>query len=66
MSVGHPDAHSYPLATLWAEVEIARDRQNAEYATQAVLLQNAVSSLLDKESAKHFKQVIERLNDGKQ
>ena len=64
LSQGHVEAHQYPLASLWTEVEIARKRINRDFATQTLLFQNAVGALFDKDAAKHFKTIIEGLTDG--
>lgn len=61
---GHRWAAKYPLWQLWMEAEIIRDRVNGVMVSQAILIQGAVSSLLSKEGAKGFKELVESLNDG--
>lgn len=63
MSEGHPDAPYYPIGVVWDEARIVVERHNGAHATQAVLVQLAVSSVLSKDGAKEFKKTINRLND---
>lgn len=64
MSQGHPDARHYPLCTLWHEADLARKRINLGHVTEALLIQSAVASLLDKQAAKDFQSLIRKLSDG--
>lgn len=59
---GHPDAREYPLAVLFDESSIVVERLNGMEVTRAILLQQAVSSLLSKEGSKSFKEVVEKLS----
>lgn len=61
---GHVHAAVYPLWRLWMEAEIVRDRVNGLLVSEAVLIQHAVGSLLSKEAAKSFKELVESLNNG--
>lgn len=49
---------------LFVEAEIVRDRINGLAVTQAILLQNAVASVISKEGGKAFKEIVERLSNG--
>lgn len=61
---GHVHAALFPLWRLWVEAEIVRDRVNGLLVSEAILIQHAVGSLLSKEAAKSFKELVENLNDG--
>lgn len=54
----------YPLGMLWFEAELVVTRLNAEDATRAILLQQAVSSILSKDGAKNFRKSITKLTGG--
>lgn len=62
ISEGHADAHSYPIGMVWDESRLAVERINRFHATQAVLTQQAVASILSKDGAKEFKNTITELN----
>lgn len=61
---GHSGAARYPLWKLAMEAEIVRDRLNSLAVTQAILTQGAIGSVLSKEGAKAFKELVEQLNGG--
>jgi len=48
---------------VWDESRLAVARINGFHATQAILVQLAISSALSKEGAKEFKKSIQRLNE---
>ncbi len=64
LDAGHIQANQYPVHWVWEEAEIVMDRQNRTMASEAVLLQAAVSSVLSKPAAKEFGRLIKRLNEG--
>ncbi len=64
LEFGHTRAARYPMWQVWLESEIVIDRHNSRMVTEAVLIQGAVSSLFEKESAKHFKELLESMTDG--
>lgn len=64
LAEGHVDAQFYPLGMVFVETEIAVDRINAAFVTQATLTQLAVGSLLSKEQAKEFKNTTKKLLEG--
>lgn len=41
-----------------------RDRVNGLLATNAIVLQSAIASLLSKDAAKDFKKLVETMSDG--
>lgn len=59
---GHVDAAHYPLGMLGDEVRLVVKRVNGAMASEAVLLQLAVSSMFDKKAAKLFQKTLKRLN----
>jgi len=63
MAEGHPQARKYPLAMLWTEAELARERINAQLATEATLMHQvgiAVTAPKGKGFAP-FKKLVEKL-----
>jgi hypothetical protein len=65
MAEGHQHASRYPLSTLWIEVELATERINRRIATEALVMQAVVGTVMGgKEGAKHLKSLLKRLNDG--
>lgn len=67
MAEGHAHARKYPLAMLWTEAELARERVNARLATEAVLLQQvAVAVLTPKgKGVKHLNETLRKMQDGR-
>lgn len=63
LSEGHADAPYYPIGKVWDECRLVVERHNGAHATQAVLVQLAVASILSKDGAKEFKKTINRLNE---
>lgn len=66
MAEGHPCARKYPLAMLWTEAELARERVNARLATEATLLhQVAIAVLTPKgRGVKHLTKTLRKLQHG--
>lgn len=64
MAHGHPEARHYPVPMLSNEAAIVVNRLNREHATNAVLTQMAVSSVLSKKAGKQFEKRIKQLNEG--
>lgn len=57
-------AGRYPIGRLWTEAKIVKDRINAKSAQDALLMQAAIGSILDEKAAKHFKELIGKIQDG--
>ena len=57
---GHPAARRYPLGFLWSEARIATRRANARMATEAVLMQAVVTTVLA--GGDHLRELLGRLN----
>lgn len=49
---------------LLVESEIVRDRINGMAVTQAILIQNAIASVISEEGGKAFTEIVEHLGDG--
>lgn len=63
MAQGHPDAWDYPLAFMWNEARIARDRINGQTATEATLLFQTIQAVWSGK-VDNFKRSIEGLIHG--
>lgn len=48
---------------VWDEARLVVERRNSEHATNSVLMQLAVLSVLSKDGQREFKKTIKRLND---
>jgi hypothetical protein len=65
MAEGHPDANVYALGHLWVEATIARQRANAQIATQATLAyQAAAAAQGGKDAHAAFLKTLKELTDG--
>ncbi|PTX46990.1 hypothetical protein IQ03_03513 [Gemmobacter caeni] len=63
---GHHNAALYPVARIFLEAELVRERLDAERADAAVLMQLTVGSLMDKQTAKDFtKRIGEMTGNGR-
>lgn len=63
MAEGHPQARHYPLCMLWREADIARARWQQQAATNAILIQNAIGSVLSEKGSEHFQKLVTGLAD---
>jgi hypothetical protein len=61
MAHGHPHARRYPLGFMMDEAALVVERVNNGHATQATLLQMAVSGVLSKKANKAFQEQIKNL-----
>lgn len=64
MGNGHPDAEFYPVHRVWEEASIVSTRVNRMLATEALVLQVTVLSVMTKGGQSEFKKLIKRLSDG--
>jgi hypothetical protein len=60
----HLHAELYPLWFLYEEHRLLSVVKNQEEAMRAVLIQCAVSSILDKKANKEFQKLIKRMTEG--
>lgn len=58
---GHAEAPFYPVGMVSDEVSLVLTRSNHAEATRAVLLQMAVSGVLDKKAGELFQATIKKL-----
>lgn len=61
---GHHNASRYPVARIFTEAELVRERLDADAVRDAVLLQMAVGSLLDKSTAQDFSKRVKEMIGG--
>lgn len=64
MANGHPDAPHYVVHKVWEETHLVTQRINQQLATEAMLTQMAVSTLLSAQAGREFNKIIERMTDG--
>lgn len=63
---GHHNASQYPLARIFTEAEIVRQRLDADRANAAVLMQLTLGSLFSDQTAKDFtKRIGEMTENGR-
>lgn len=60
LSEGHAYARHYPLATVWYEAQIVRERINNRMVTETTLMHSAMSAII---SEKAFPNLKKRLKD---
>lgn len=58
---GHPNAGLYTIGRIYDESELVVERLNSRAATDAILLQSAVASVISKDAGKHFDSLINGL-----
>lgn len=59
---GHPHAPRYPLATVWTEAEIVRERFASRRKMDAVIMQMCIASIATKKAGKELQGFLDRLN----
>ena len=65
LAQGHPDAALYPLCHLWTEVTIARERVNAQMASEAALMYQIVQTVMGgQEQVSALTDTLKRLGNG--
>jgi len=57
------NAQQYPIGMVWDEARLVVERRNREHATNAILTQLAVASILSKDGRKEFTKTVKRLNE---
>jgi hypothetical protein len=63
MKEGHRYARQYPLAYLWSEVRIVRQRLARQRALEAVLMQMVIGSMFNKDAGAELKKTLERMDE---
>jgi hypothetical protein len=64
LSEGHNAARRYPIAMVWTEARMVRQRWAERRVTEAVVMQATIASVLSKEGGSHFQTVLQELRDG--
>lgn len=60
---GHTQAQFYPLRRVWEEAALVADRENSLEASRAILMNKAVSAVIDKKASSDFKKTIKGMTD---
>ena len=58
LSEGHLHARSYPLAVVWSEARIVRERNANRRSRDAVVMQLIVGSVLSKNASKELAKLL--------
>lgn len=67
LAEGHAHANRYPLAKVWFEARIVRERMNGMLASQIALMHTAMATLVSskpKEAIKHLNKQLKDLRNG--
>lgn len=59
---GHAAAMRYPLATVWTEAEIIRNRQAGRRKLDAAIMQLCIASIVSEKGGKHLQTFIAQLD----
>lgn len=67
LAEGHVNARKYPLAMLWNEAELVRERVNARLATEATLLHAVAMAVLTPKGkgVAHLNKTLRKLQNGR-
>jgi hypothetical protein len=60
---GHSAARHYPVAVVWSESRIVRQRKSQDTREAAVIMQTVLGSILSKEAAKELKNLLQGMDD---
>ena len=63
LSEGHRDARLYPVAYVWSETRIIRERHARRAQADAVVMQTVIASLFSKEGGKALTKLLQGMND---
>jgi hypothetical protein len=61
---GHTAASRYPIAVVWSETRIVRQREIAHISLDAVLLQMAIASNFSKKAAGQLTKMLKDIKNG--
>lgn len=66
LSEGHVHASRYPLATVWYEAQLVRERVNGRIATETILMHAAMIAVIAPKGAgqKNLDKLLKGLRDG--
>jgi hypothetical protein len=62
LSEGHRHARDYPIAVVWTEARIVRQRQAAKRKSDTILMQMAIASVMDSKANKQLAAVLKRMD----
>lgn len=64
MSEGHAEAHHYPVAVVWSEACIVRERNSHRRMREAAITQHVIASALDsKKVGKKLQKLLDKVAD---
>lgn len=63
LSEGHADARCYPVAVVWSEARIVRQRHAARIKQEAALTQMVIASVMDKKAGKRLAKLLNRMDE---
>ncbi len=60
---GHSNAQHYPLAVVWSEARIVRQRLAFRRRQETALMQMAIASVFDKKAGQQLTKLLKRLDE---
>lgn len=63
LSEGHAHAQSYPLALVWSEARLVRQRLAFRRRQETALMQMAIASVFDKKAGQQLAKLLKRLDE---
>lgn len=63
LSEGHAHARDYPIACVWSEASIVRQRNAARRKMDAPLMQMTIASVMDSKAGKQLVKLLKRLDE---
>lgn len=63
LSEGHQFARDYPIAVVWSEVRIVRQRNAMRRKLDTSLMQMVIGSVFDKKAGKQLSDILKRLDE---
>lgn len=63
LSEGHADARHYPVAVVWSEVNIVRERSSNRRSRDAAIHQLVLSSLFGKKAGKELEKLLNKVTE---
>jgi hypothetical protein len=63
LAEGHEAARLYPVAMVWSEARIVRQRQAAQRKLDAVVMQMVIGSMFTKEASKNLTKLLKDMDD---
>lgn len=63
LSEGHLHARDYPIAVVWSESRIVRQRNAMRVKLDTSLMQMVIGSVFDKKAGKQLSDILKRLDE---